>query len=297
MIDIHLLRVFVAVYKQQSFTRAAETLFLSQPTVSEHIKALEKQLGCKLFDRVNKKVYPTSHATNLYKKALQIIEMTDNLKEELIAQQKLVTGTVNIGASSIPAAYLLPNVVTKLKSLYKSLSFKIIFMDSMRVIDNILEQNLLLGLVGTKTKQEELDFIPFAEDELILIASPALINKSTINIRQIGTLPLILREQGSGTLTELMNALNKKGVSRDDLNIVAEFGNNEAVKQAVIEGLGVSFVSSLSVRNELKCNLVKHLIVNNLSIKRSFYIVKHKNRTLPYLYETVVKTLIEKKQD
>ncbi|GAB4431719.1 MAG: selenium metabolism-associated LysR family transcriptional regulator [bacterium] len=291
MIDIHLLKVFVAVYKNKSVTKAAEELFLSQPTISEHIKTLEKFLSCTLFDRVNKKLFPTHYADRLYEQSIGIIEQAEGLKHSIIEAGEDFTGALTVGASSIPAAYLVPNAIKKMRKEYRQLKFDIVSMDSRLVIEDVLSHNLLLGLSGTKISDSSLDFQPFAKDRLELIASPDLVKKDRLRIDDIIEMPIILREAGSGTLKELLNFFEQKGISRDELNVVATFGSNEAVKEAVIKGIGISFVSSFSIKKELNCKILKTVSLENINIERYFYIVKHKKRTLPPVYELFIKAL------
>lgn len=291
MIDLHLLRVFVAVYKNKSVTKAAEELYLSQPTISEHIKTLEKLIGCTLFDRINKKLFPTHYADRLYEQCLGIIEQTDRLKHSILDSGDDFTGTLTLGASSIPSAYLVPQAIKNMRKVYKNIKFDIVSMDSRLVIENVLNHNLLMGLTGTKISDIKLNFQPFAKDRLELIASPDLVKKDSLGIEDIKKMPIILREPGSGTLKELLNFFVKKGISKDELNVVATFGSNEAVKEAVINGIGISFVSSFSIKKELKCKILKTISLENINIERFFYIVKHKRRTLPSVYEQFIKSL------
>jgi len=291
MIDLHLLRVFVAVYKLKSFTKAAEELFLSQPTISEHIKTLESYLGCKLFDRIGKKVLPTEYASLLYERALEIIDMTDNIKNAIFSPNTLISGTLVIGASTIPSAYILPQIIAKLKKTHKNLCFKVVSMDSRSVIEKVANYEIVLGLSGTKSTDPNLEFIPFAKDEIVLITNQTLIKKPVVSLAELKTIPLILREEGSGTLAEVIKTLEKHGIMKKELNVVAEFGSNEAVKEAVVAGLGASFVSSLSISKEVSCKILNVVKVRNLKIHRNFYIVRHKKRTLLPLYEYLINLL------
>lgn len=292
MIDIHLLKVFVSIYKNRNFTKAGEELYLSQPTISTHIKVLENFLGCRLFDRMGKKVVPTIHASILYDKALEILDLTSNLKNLVLNKGETQNNTVELGASSIPAAYILPKFFSRFSQLYGNIFLKVIAMDSRQVIDSVSNFELLFGLTGSKTADNSLEFIPFAKDEIILVAHPKMIKKHIINIRELKKMPIILRERGSGTLVEVLKNLERLGLTMEDLNIVAEFGSNEAVKEAVINGLGVSFLSSLSVSNEIKNKGIKKIYISDLKIERSFYIVKHKKRTLPLHYKNFIDLLV-----
>ncbi len=291
MIDIHLLKVFIAVYKHKSFTRASEEIFLSQPTISEHIKTLERLLGCKLFDRIGKKVLPTSYASLLYDKAVEIVDNTKNLKNIVSNFDESFSGKVVLGASSIPSTYILPVIFSDLRKKYQSITFEVISMDSHLIIKKVFTHEIILGLVGTQTNEPDLDFIPFTNDEIVLISSPYFLKKNVISLSELKEIPLIIREYGSGTLTELKKNLINNGFNLDDFNVVAEFGSNEAIKEAVINGLGVSFVSSFSIYKELSCKMLKAVDIKNLKISRHFYIVKHKKRTFSPIYDRIIDLL------
>jgi DNA-binding transcriptional LysR family regulator len=290
--DIHQLKVFTSVFKNRSFSRASEELHLTQPTISNHIKSLEDEFECKLFDRLGRTILPTKEAEVLYGHSVEIIEKAVVLKEALVQLKKDLTGKLIVGASSIPGVYLMPRIMTEFQKRYPAISFQIVISDSKGIMESINNHDLLLGIVGAKLDNDQINFTPFVEDELIVVSSPSMVDKNTITLKELISLPMVLREEGSGTRKETEKFLTDKGFSPDKINQAGIFGSTDAVKQAVKAGLGVSIVSRFSVVDELNHNILKEIKLADIQMKRKFYIITHKKRTLPRAYETFLKYII-----
>lgn len=289
--DIHQLRVFAAVFKNRSFSKASEDLHLTQPTVSDHIKELEGEFGCRLFDRLGRTIIPTREAEVLHRHAVEIIEKAEALKEVLGRFKKEVSGELVIGASTIPGTYVLPALLAEFKKSYPSISFQIVVSDSRGIVEKVTKHEVLLGIVGAKLATQQLTYLPFRDDELIVIAPPSVQKSGVITLRDLSKMPLVLREEGSGTRREVERILEDNGLSLEGMNIAGIFGSTDAVKQAVKEGLGVSIVSRVSVRDELAHGILQELKLKNLKMKRTFYIVTHKKRSLPVAYRMFLEHL------
>ena len=289
--DIHHLKIFVSVYKNKSFTRASEELHISQPTISEHIKNLENSLDCRLFDRLGRSIMPTAEADLLYPKALQILEGLDQIQQEITAAGTGVKGKLVIGASTIPGAYILPRMAYSFKNQYPEIAFEILIEDSGKITNMVLQHDLLCGIVGAKMKSDKLDYASLIEDELVLVTSPKTLNKKKINLDELTKLPFLQREEGSGTRQTFENFLRKNNFSTVDFNIVATLGSISAVKQAVKAKLGVSVISRIAVQEELDNNILQEIPIKNLKMKRKFYLVRRKKRTLPPQYLAFCKHL------
>ncbi len=282
--DIHQLKVFASVFKNRSFSKASEELYLTQPTISDHIKALEEEFDCRFFDRLGRTIVPTREAEVLYTHVLEVIEKANALKEVVGKTKKDIKGELIIGASTIPGTYLLPSIMAEFQRKYPSVSFQILISDSKGIIDRISKHELLLGIVGAKLGNERIHYIPFVEDELVSVSSPFLVKHNRISLMELVKLPMVLREVGSGTRKETEKILENKGVSLEDIKVAGIFGSTDAIKQAVKAGMGVSILSKLSVSDELKHNLLEEIKITDVVMKRKFYIVTHKKRTLPFLY-------------
>jgi DNA-binding transcriptional LysR family regulator len=282
--DIHQLRVFTSVFKNKSFSKASEELHLTQPTISDHVKTLEEELDCNLFDRLGRTIIPTKEAEVLYSYALEIIEKTNTIKEVISQTRKEIKGELIIGASTIPGTYLLPSIMAEFQRKYPSVSFQILVSDSRGIIDKVSKHELLLGIVGAKLDDEQINYIPFVEDELIVVSSPSMIKSNSITLKGLTKFPMVLREEGSGTRREVEKILEGKGISLGGIKIAGIFGSTDAIKQAVKAELGISILSKLSVADELKHNILKEIKLTDTQMKRKFYIITHKKRTLPLLH-------------
>ena len=282
--DIHHLKIFVSVYKNKSFTRASEELNISQPTISEHIKNLEAALSCKLFDRLGRSIMPTSEADVLYPRALQLLDDLDQIHDEISAAGNGVKGKVVFGASTIPGTYILPRMACSFKNQHPDVVFEILIEDSGKIISMVLQHQLLCGIVGAKAASDKLDYLPLIEDELILVATKKVLNQKTVTLQKLTKIPYLQREAGSGTRQTFENYLEKNNIAASKLNIVASLGSTSAVKQAVKESLGASVISRIAVQEELDNNILQEISIRNMKMKRRFYLVRQKKRTLPPQY-------------
>jgi DNA-binding transcriptional LysR family regulator len=295
--DIHHLRVFSSVYKNKSFSKASEELNLTQPTISNHIKALEDELGCKLFDRLGRSIMPTKEAEVLYSHSTELIEKALELKEAISEVRKDVSGRIVIGASTIPGVYILPKIISGFQKRYPSISYQILISDSGGIIENVMNHDLLLGIVGAKLSNEHVEYISYIDDELIAVSAPSVVNNNKMTLQEFVKYPFILREEGSGTRRETEKFLERRGITIDKLHINGIFGSTDAVKQAVKAGLGVTILSKYSVEDEINYGILRKIDLANINIIRRFYIVKHKKRTLPKAYETFLEYVISSSKE
>ncbi|TYP58491.1 selenium metabolism-associated LysR family transcriptional regulator [Thermosediminibacter litoriperuensis] len=282
--EFHQLETFVRVAEYRSFSKAAESLFLTQPTISAHIISLEKELDIKLFDRRGKDIELTPAGRIMYERAKNILAAKEMALMDLKRFLGTVEGDLELYASSIPAAYILPSIIREFNRAYPGVVLKIRQADSGEVIGLVSEGVVELGIAGTVSDSENLEFVPFSSDELVLITpynwSRALGNDNCVNIADFLHERFILREKKSGTRKTFETALKNRGFRLEDINIVAELGSSEAVKQAVKEGVGVSVISKKAVEDYEKMKLLRVYHIKDLDVHRSFYLVFKKGRTL-----------------
>jgi DNA-binding transcriptional LysR family regulator len=290
--DIHHLKVFALVFKYKSFSKAADELQLTQPTVSQHIRALEEELNCKLFDRLARKIIPTKEAGMLIGRAQEIIEKAESFKNLLGEFREDLTGHIIIGASSIPGTYILPGITSAFRRKHPSVLFEIVVSDSRGIIDKVTDHDLLIGVVGARLDSKQLHYLPFLDDELVVIAAPSLTKSRSMDFSEIIDLPMVMREQGSGTRREFEKILTKHKIDENQPNVVGIFGSTDAVKQAVKEGMGISIVSRRAVRDELKYNMLREIKIKDVEMKRQFFAVTHRKRTLPHIYKGFLEYLL-----
>jgi Transcriptional regulator len=292
--DFRQLRTFIEVAKLKSFSKAAQKLFLTQPTVSSQILNLEEELGCRLFDRMGKNISLTQAGQIFYDKAIEIINTYDNLKFQIDEYNNSIVGTLDITCSSVPRKHFLPKVICEFSLQYRDVKYRISELDSKKVIDNIIDGYYDFGIVGNEYDVANINFVPLMKDELVLI-SPASYNISspTINLSEIIDYNFIIREKGSGTREIIENALSQTPYSLDSLNVIAYLEDNETIKKFVECGLGLGFISKYEIDNNLNQTYRMHKI-NNLSLERFFYLASHKVRTLSPLSNKFIDFLLEK---
>ena len=297
MLDLHRLKIFIAIIEMKSFSKAARHLYLTQPTVSQHVNYLEEYLGVPLFDRLGKEVRPTRAGKILHTYALRLLRMADDAELAVAYYKGEKSGTIITGASNVPGEYILPQILGRFKEKYPGIVIRVQLGDTGDIIDKILNYEIDFGLVGARVANDQLRCSRFTDDELCLIMPPAhpWAGKRFIEPAALQRAAFVIRESGSGTRMMVEQALRKAGIEADELSIIAELGTNAAVKQAVKAGLGISFVSKRSVVDELAMNVITSIPVRGLKMQRSFYIVRHKKRELPPLVKEFHRFLLSQR--
>jgi DNA-binding transcriptional LysR family regulator len=158
-------------------------------------------------------------------------------------------------------------------------------------MEKMLGHELILGVVGTRVLHKDLHAHALLEDELIVVAAPSLIHQQSVTLRELIGIPMVLREPGSGTRKEMEKNLEGKGISLDDLKVAGYFSSTDAVKQAVKAGMGISILSRFSVQEEIRHRTLKEVKVAGLEMKRKFYVLTHRKRSLPLLYTVFLEHL------
>ncbi|MBI4689330.1 MAG: LysR family transcriptional regulator [Nitrospirae bacterium] len=294
--DIHHLKVFLSVFKNKSFSRASAEINLTQPTVSSHIKAMEDELDCRLFDRIGRTIISTKEAELLYSCASDIAERLEDIKTTIGLLKEEIKGELIIGASTIPGTYVIPSIIPEFKKKYPAVSFRVVIGDSGKITDMVSGNELLIGVVGAKMDHGKIEYLNFLEDELILISHPKFFRKKIISENELADIPFLIREEGSGTRKVMEKYLAERNIGLKDLCIPAILGSTDAVKEAVKSGLGVSILSRIAVKSETRSGLLKETRIKGLNMKRNFYIITHKKRTLPKIYRLFFDYLKTKSQ-
>jgi len=293
--DFHQLRIFSEVYRLRSFTRAAESLHISQPTISEHIKNLEGELSCKLFDRMGRTIIPTAEAKLLFPRSRQLLDALNRLQDDLLRSREEISGEIALGASTIPGTYIIPGRVVEFRRLHPEVTFKVLIEDTAGIVKMILAHELFCGIVGAQTPSDKLTYLPFHRDELVLVGRNDLFPAGPRNVSALAELPFLLREEGSGTRQIMEEYLAGQGMAVSDLNTVAILGSTAAVKEAACQGLGVTILSRLAVAKELAEGTLGEITIKGLRMGRDFYLVYHKQRTLPIHYQMFCRHLQNEK--
>ena len=275
------LEAFVAVVDYGSFSEAARKLYLTQPTISAHVRSLEEELHTRLILRTTKKTTITTRGYQLYDSAVRMLEIRNNLLENFTGVQKHM---IDLAASTIPSSYLLPEILAAFGKTHPDIYFHSIQADSAESINRVLDGTADLALVGQNTRDETCVFLPFCQDELV-IATPitnhylGLQNKS-VTFEDFIKDPIIIREKGSGTKKEMDLFLEQIGVTPSDLNVIARMNDLEGIKKSIVNGLGISILSARSAIDLQKTKQILLFPLEESAHKRTFYIVYSKNRIL-----------------
>lgn len=250
------LEAFVCVSERRSFSKAAKELFLTQPTVSAHISSLEKELDARLFVRNTKEVDLSEDGKKLYDYARQIVDLEYKIEDVFSGGKEQEQQCITIAASTVPAQYLLPQILARFNEKYPKEQFKISEADSTQVVEQVLNRTIDVGFTGTVLEKKRCVYIPFYEDELIIIAPNnekfRKLNEKDGKAMWIDEEPLIMREEGSGTRKEAEKQLRKSGIDVATLNIVASIENQETIKRSVENGMGISIISKLAAQKEIE---------------------------------------------
>lgn len=291
--DLRYLEIFCKVVELKSFSKAASELFLTQPTISNHIKALEDEAGIQLLDRLGRNVLPTKAGEILYGYAKEIVKLKSNAVQELNKFMGNVKGSLIIGGSTIPGEYILPGYIAQFKKAHPDVTVTLRLGDTQDITDMVMDGSIEMGVIGSKADDRRIDCREFLKDELALVASARHFKgiKNQIDIKDFKKLPFIMREKGSGSRRALEETLKKNGVNMDELNIAAEVGSTEAVKQSVRAGIGVSFLSLFAVKDEMPRKTLRKISIKGFYVSRHFYIATDKARATSPICQSFIKTL------
>ncbi len=293
--DFKQLESFITIAKLKSFSKAADKLFLTQPTISNHISNLEKELDTTLLNRSNKGISLTKSGEILYKYSIEILNKKDNILFSLDQFKGKMEGTLEIASSTIPEQFYLTDILSQFHKKYPHVKFSLKKYDTMTVINKINLGEIDFGIVGAEKNIKNISFIPILEDQIVLIAPyiKKFIQMKSISLDELKSYPLIVRENGSGTLSRVIHELSQHDMDLESLNVIADVESNQTIKKLVINGTGLSFVSKLSIENELLLKQLTTIAVKNFELKRYFYFAYHQNRALSPL-ANAFKKFIEK---
>jgi LysR family transcriptional regulator, transcriptional activator of the cysJI operon len=275
VVNLDYLKVFYVVANNKSFSQTAKDLHLSQSSVSLQIKHLEEKWDCQLFERTTKKISLTPEGEILYKQVEKLISLMNETENELKELKGIVHGELKVGASLTIGEHILPFLLADFSSLYPKVKLNLKVYNSVQIVEKLLNHEINLGFIESKLSYPSLKQVPFATDELVIIASPRLIHKSEISIEELLEMPFIIREHGSGTRQVMEDSFRKNGVDPSKLNIVMELEHTEVIKSSVEAGLGISIISKSAVKKELQLQTIKMLTIEGLSLQRDFYMIYH----------------------
>ena len=275
MMNLYRLKIFLAVARRLSYSRAAEDLFISQPAVSRHVASLETELGVQLLGQSGNRVFLTEMGRLVLGYAQRLFDVEEELSTALVEAANLGRGRLRLGASSTPGVYLLPPIVAAFQERYPGIEVSLLVANSQEVETQVLSGELDLGFVGMGF-QPGLQVLPYALDRLLVVAAPShpLVSEAAIPIERLRLERFLLREQGSGTRKVLEEALERHGFRPGR---VMELAGCEAVKRGAMAGMGIAAVSGYSVEMELRQGLLGIITVEGLRLERQISIISRKD--------------------
>ena len=287
--ELKQLESFVAVVVYKSFTEAAKRLYISQPTISAHIQALEKELESKLIVRTTKSIELTKRGSELYECAVKMLDLRDSLLDKWRSADEKI---IRLGVSTIPSAYILPEFLPEFCKTYPEIFFHSTQSDSNDIIEGIMEDKFDVGLVGMECVHERVECIPFYEDELVVITPVTeyylALQKKAFSMDELFQSPIILREKGSGTKKAADIFLEKEGIRPEKLQVAAYMNDPEAIKNSVAAGLGISIVSKKAAENMILEKRLLSFEFSQYTSGRKFYIIYKKDYVLKPFISTFI---------
>ena len=281
-INLKQLEAFVATAEFSSFTKASEELFLTQSTVSSHISSLETALGIRLIQRsARQRVTLTKEGELVYREAREILERCAALQD---LKNQTQENRLVIGASSVPGQCLLPEIMAEFLILCPDCQYVQLRGDSIRIHDYLAQGKANLGFVGVAANPREYYYHPIAEDRLVLITANRqpyqVLHQAGVSGLELLDQPMILREENSGTRQEMERYLRSQNLDPEELHVIAQIDNPEAIRSSVSRGLGVSVMSVLAARENLLSGQMLSFELGNQGAFRKIYLTWRKDALL-----------------
>ncbi len=273
-------KVFISVAENLSFSKAAEVMFISQPAVTKHIKEMESALNLTLFERKGNRVFLTKAGKLAYEHLKSIRQLYREMEFELERLNDAFKGSLRIGASSTISQYVLPKILAAFHRRYPEIEIFLFNGNSFEMEQKLLANEIDLALVENMTSHQDLKYSNFMEDDIIAVAaSSGVYGKiKSISLTDIFNIPIILREQGSGSLQVILNALAKHSIELQELNVAFHLGSTEAIKNFLPEFDGIALISEKALAKEFRLRELVPIDIKQLSICRKFRIARRKGQ-------------------
>jgi DNA-binding transcriptional LysR family regulator len=275
------LKVFHTVARRLNFTKAAEELFITQPAVTKHIHEIETYFKSQLFHRNGTKISLTTAGETLFKHTEELFSIYGEMETDMAALKQDVKGTIRIGASTTVAQYILPRYLASFRKRFRDISIELISSNTEHIENFLTEGKIDFGIIEGQSKRKQLKYSRFLKDELVLCTRHGnpLGKKGSVSLNEIVKLPLIMREQGSGSLEVVIAALKKAGVKISQLQKEMVLESSESIKSYLIDSDCFAFLSVHSILNELSNKQLAIIDIKNFSIERYFYFVRQQGES------------------
>ncbi len=277
-VTLRQMRVFAAVARHLSFTRAAQELHLTQPAVSQQVALLEAEVGMPLFEQSGRRIRLAPAGMELLRYASQVTELLREAGETLAAMRGLKRGVLKLGAVST-AKYFAPTLLSAFTPAYPEVAIKFTVANREEMVKLLGANELDLVIMGRPPRELDTTAEPFARHPLVIIASPEhpLTRRHRIPLKSLARESFIIREQGSGTRASMEHVFRERGVT---YRAAMEVSSNETIKQAVMAGMGLSFISSHTIGLEAEAGKLAILDVVGLPVVRDWYVIHLRERIL-----------------
>lgn len=279
--DLWQLHIFVSVIEHKSFSKASEAIHLSQPTVSSHIKELENHFQCRLLDRLGKTTEPTKAGKILYQYSKKLLNLRDQAESALYDFTGKVKGNLFIGGSTIPSAFIIPELIGPFIKDFPDIDIKLTVGDTMQIINDIKDGILEIGIVGARINDPQIMQKKLIKDEMKLIvpANHKWAKKASVDCSKLFNEKFIAREKGSGTWASILKSMETSAFDSKKLNTQITMGNTMSVIQGILNHLGISILSTMAVKDDIKNGRLAAVSVTGLNLDRYFYLTTAKKRT------------------
>lgn len=273
------LQVFRTVARLLSFTKAAETLHMTQPAVTFQVRQLEEYFGTRLFDRTHNRISLTTAGEVVYRYADRIFEQYTEMENAVRDLTGEVSGMLTIGASTTIAEYMLPALLGDFKRKYPEVNIQLKVSNTEGIVSMVESNNIDLGVVEGPVSNKNLAVEVCRIDQLLVIVPPhhALASAESVTVDELFEYPFIAREEGSGTRDVISEYVTECGHDPGSLNVSIELGNPEAIKGAVEAGMGVSIISRATLHKELQLGTLTAIALDP-PLERAFSFVHQKQQ-------------------
>jgi DNA-binding transcriptional LysR family regulator len=288
------LKTFHQIALTGSFTKASRTLFLTQPAVSQQVKALESQLGIILFDRSGKKVMLTSEGELLFSCTERLFQIYDEIEMQFGKLRDLETGKITVGSTAVMGTYFMPIIIGDYNKKYPGIDINIQMGNSYSVHNMLISNQVDIGFSGRLKTDTRLRSILIHREKLLLVSSPdnPLTDQPVVSVSKLGKMPFIWREKGTQT-RDLVKKWFQQKVGKNYPNRSIELQNIEAAKRTVIGGYGITIIPEISIRRELHVGLLKRINLDEFDLSFDYYLFYKKGKVFSKAIEAFLKILIK----
>ena len=284
--------VFYQVAVHLSFSKASQVLFISQPAISKHIKFLESYYKVSLFERKRNTIILTEAGHILYSQIKEAKRIESLLEYQLsVINKKLnAKGILKLGASTTVALYFLPKILSKFHHEFLNIQINLLNRNTDTIVQALLNEEIDIGIVEGRKKNSSLLYKHFLSDEVVAVCSKHsfIASKKSIKIEEIVKLPIVLREQGSGTLEALKESLRTHKIKLSDLTVSIRLSGTEALKNFLKEDISLGFLPKGAILREIESGELQIVKIENLKIFRDFYFIQRRDSTINDINKTFI---------